>query len=211
MPFTPRHLIRTARSLRYGTRLRRGYLDDHGWTRSWQESHIVDGDGRPVPWFSYPAVDVLAARLVDGVSVFEWGAGGSTIWWATHGGSVVSIEFDRDFHALIAPQVPASVDLRLIPLDTNGDYAHAIDDEGVFDVVVVDGRDRSNCAIAAIDHVAEHGIVIIDNTEHPETDHGCAALVARGYRRLDLPGPASLMADPTTTTIFYRDGNLLGL
>ncbi|QSR85451.1 hypothetical protein [Methylacidimicrobium sp. B4] len=45
-----------------------------------------------LPWISYSCIDWLSRRLRPGMKVFEFGGGGSTIFFAAHGCFVVTVE-----------------------------------------------------------------------------------------------------------------------
>ena len=69
-----------------------GYLRDHGWFRSFGERSPVDAAGRPVPWMGYCVIDFLEERLTRDFRIFEFGSGGSTLFWASRCAEVVSYE-----------------------------------------------------------------------------------------------------------------------
>ncbi|MCA9907704.1 MAG: hypothetical protein KC519_03580, partial [Anaerolineae bacterium] len=54
---------------------------------------------KPSPWLGFDAIDYLAARISPGWRVFEYGSGGSTLFWLKSGAEVVSIEHDADWYA----------------------------------------------------------------------------------------------------------------
>jgi hypothetical protein len=62
---------------------RTGPLKDDGWFRSCREQASVDANGNPIPWITYPAIEFLVKRINNQLSVFEYGCGNSTLWWAS--------------------------------------------------------------------------------------------------------------------------------
>ncbi|HEY3329753.1 MAG TPA: hypothetical protein VGK19_07025 [Capsulimonadaceae bacterium] len=75
-----------------------------------------------VPWFTYSAIDFLQRTLMPGMMVFEYGSGGSTMFWAKAGASVVSIEHDEEWSKAVVAAAATrgfdKVDLKLIlPVD----------------------------------------------------------------------------------------------
>jgi glycogen debranching enzyme len=40
-----------------------GYLKDKGWMDSVAQSMPVDGNGGPIPWYTYGAIDFLSGRI----------------------------------------------------------------------------------------------------------------------------------------------------
>ena len=41
----------------------------------------VDADGRPLPWYTYPAIEYLEQLDFRDRTVFEFGSGASTLFW----------------------------------------------------------------------------------------------------------------------------------
>ena len=63
-----------------------------GHARSSLVRRAVAPSGAPLPWLTYPAIDLLANVDVVGRSVLEFGAGQSTLWWLSHGAEVISFD-----------------------------------------------------------------------------------------------------------------------
>lgn len=55
-----------------------------------------------IPWVTFRAIEWLGACLKPDMSVFEYGAGGSTLFLARRARAVVSVEHDDGFHAAVA-------------------------------------------------------------------------------------------------------------
>lgn len=183
-----------------------------GWFRSAREGAAVDRAGRPIPWYTYPAIDFLAPRVAADLEVFEYGSGNSTHWWAKRAARVFSVEHDEAWFERVAPSAPANVTVRHVPLDPPGQYARSLIKAGRrFDVVVIDGRERVECALLAPDALTERGVVVFDNSDRLDYADGYAALAARGFRRIDFIGLAAVEPMKTSTSIFYRPGNCLSI
>jgi len=58
-----------------------------------------------VPWLRPAATDWLAAHLPAGARVFEWGAGGSTVWLARQGYQVTTIERDGSWYDTVRDEL----------------------------------------------------------------------------------------------------------
>ena len=57
------------------------------------------------PWMCFPAVEQLDKFLTAESRVFEYGSGGSTIYFAQRAAEVVSIEHERSWHDLVATEL----------------------------------------------------------------------------------------------------------
>jgi hypothetical protein len=188
------------------------YLEESGWFESVKQQRPVDRKKNPLPWYTYPAIAYLAARDFSGLSVFEFGSGGSTLWWAARARQVTAVEHHPAWVEEMRPQLPENVTYIHRELVYGGDYCRtAADQGGPFDVIVVDGRDRVNCALHSLETLSERGVIIWDNSERSRYEPGYRHLAQAGFRRVDFEGHGPINATSWMTSIFYRDGNCLGL
>src|SRR5215213_3851569 len=54
----------------------------YGRFRSAGAGRSIDGHGTPIPWYSYPAIEYLKQLDFRDRTVFEFGSGNSTLFWA---------------------------------------------------------------------------------------------------------------------------------
>jgi hypothetical protein len=159
------------------------------WVQSFSEGYLLR---KPSPWICFPAIDYIKewAQNQNGISVFEYGSGGSTLFWLSMNFQVISIEHDQNWYAKIKEIVPgdARLDYRLIepdhcsqvPAEYNSheeqylcfgfrSYVTQIDlfPDEMFDIVLVDGRSRPFCIKHAVSKVRKGGILILDNADTP--------------------------------------------
>ena len=175
-----------------------------------QKGRAVDAQGQPVPWITYAAAALLEERVRADWRVFEYGAGGSTAWWAARVREVVAVEHEAEWHHEVTATAAANTTVHLRAL-TSADYASIISAEGHFDVVVIDGRRRAECAEYAVGALTDRGVILWDNSERPEYAEAMERVSQAGFRRLDLHGLGPVNAYAWCTSFFYRDGNCLGL
>lgn len=189
--------------------LRAAGLRERGWFRSLRSREPVDADGRPIPWYTYPATDFLGPRLKGHFKVFEFGSGNSTLWWAERVNSVVTVEHDPQWFGRIAETMPPSVELLQAQPGTSS-YAGAVNrGPSVFDIVVIDGKERNRCAEQCVASLKDDGIVVWDDADREEYTSGMAMLQAEGFRRIDFWGLAPIIDLLSCTAIFYRSDNCL--
>lgn len=168
-PFLPAFLwnfVRAAATafatpLRFSTRT--------GHFRSSLAGRAVAADGSPLPWYTYPAIDFLAARDYAGRSVLEFGGGQSTLWWQKRARSVVTFESDPTWEAKLTRQVQSNVSIHHMPIELPDDQClaqmkRAIDGRK-FDVIVVDGHMRCELTDIAFHHLAPGGAIVLDDSE----------------------------------------------
>lgn len=192
--------------------LYQGFLLKSGWCRSVRENLAVDAAGQPLPWFTYPAIAFLSPRVRPAMRVFEFGAGASTLWWAKRVREVVACEHYASWVEKLRAEAPGNVTLRHVELESDGDYCRTAARCGErFDVIVIDGRDRVNCALHSVEALSDAGVIIWDNADRAKYQRGYDFLTERGFRRIDFTGLGPIMCEPWTTAVFYRDGNCLGI
>lgn len=188
------------------------YLVETGWLRSVARQECIDKSGSYIPWITYAAISFLENRLNKEISVFEYGTGASTLWWANRVKNVISIEHDKSWHTKMKSLLPESVKTFLIELIVNGAYAKKVlEFSELFDIVVIDGRDRVNCAKYSINALKPVGIILWDDTDRLQYAEGITYLLDRGFRRISFSGLSPMGSCSCETSIFYREHNVLGI
>lgn len=116
------------------------------------------------PWISYDAQSALARFLSPVSQVVEFGSGMSTLWYARRAGHVTSIEDDNGWFEAIRDQLAkqTNVDYRFVGSRT--EYIKCVPDEK-FDLIMIDGNWRDDCAYFAVEHLAPGGIIYLDNSD----------------------------------------------
>lgn len=145
-----------------------------------------------VPWITFRAIDWLDAYLKPEMSVFEYGAGGSTLYLAKRVRNVVSVEHDEGFYQLVKEILSqrANPNCQLMlhkpePCEESDpafasyqekyqglcfeSYVKAIDSypDQSFDLVLVDGRARMACVKRALAKIKPGGALMLDNSNRP--------------------------------------------
>lgn len=193
------------------TDLRR-HLDHIGWFRSVEEQLPVDRDGNCLPWFTYPMISFLNERVQSDMTVFEYGSGNSTLWWSKRVSGVVSYEHDFEWYSSLTKRVPSNVEYRHLDLEHGGEYCKAVlGYKKRFDIIVIDGRDRVNCARNSLGALRDNGVMIWDDSGRKRYQNGYSYLLKNGFRRLDFEGLGPIASTRKCTSIFYRDNNCFGI
>lgn len=190
-----------------------GYLQKSGWLRSMQVKETVAADGSPIPWITYPAIDFLADRITTEMKVFEYGSGNSTFWWSSRVNEVVSCEHDKEWYAYFQGRMPTNVSY-LLRRAKGGSTAY-VDEitkyNDMFDILVIDGRQRVQCAYNGFAALRDEGVVVWDNSDRKEYQPGFDYLCAKGCKRVDFWGMGALATRRWCTSIFYRHNNCLDI
>jgi hypothetical protein len=196
----------------YRLLLKTSPLQVDGWFRSFRDNAPVDGAGNSIPWIAYPAIEFINMRVKPEMSVFEYGCGGSTSWWASRVKEVVACEHDEKWYAKIKNSLPDNVTLHHVPLEYGGEYAGKVSEfPEKFDIVFIDGRDRKNCAISAVKGLKPNGVIIFDDSNRAEYNEGYQFLFQNGFRKIEFVGMYPLGIIKTETAIFYRSDNVFNI
>jgi predicted O-methyltransferase YrrM len=185
-----------------------------------------------VPWWTFASTqkveEFLSAR--PGARVFEWGSGGSTLWLAKRSESVISVEYDGSWAETMRPLLPENARLvREVPDRLTGalgevgskrmgfrhlDFADYVDaiarEEGLFDLIVIDGRAREACLDRAMTKLADGGVIVIDNTNRRRYRRALRALPDSVGKQVTR-GLTPIVPWPTETTLLsfrMQDANL---
>jgi predicted O-methyltransferase YrrM len=187
-------------------------LHHDGWLRSFREKRSVDLEGRPLPWMTYSAIEFLSRRVRPEMTVFEYGCGASTLWWASRVRTVTSVEHDAGWARRMSEEAPPNVTIVHEPVEATGRYArNALAHGRRFDVVVIDGQDRVRCVAPAIEALAHDGVIVFDNSDRTEYEEGYHLLRAADFRKIEFVGMGPVVDYKFETSVHYRVQNALGI
>lgn len=186
-------------------------MNRRGWFGSVVSGRPQDGNGNPLPWFTYPSIDFLRERVPADAKVFEYGMGASTLWWSKIAGKVCSVEHHKGWFDTISVHLPENVSPELCDLRTE-EYVNAVERPSEsFDIIVIDGRRRVECARRCPNALSERGVIVWDNSERQGYNEGHAFLRSKGFRRIEFYGFGPVAGHEWCTSIFYRENNCLGI
>lgn len=175
----------------------------------WLSSNLIPGktsvkDGEI--WITFKGKRFLESILTPQMDVFEYGSGGSTIFFARRVRHLTSVEHDRDWYntvlqnlkkrqihnsnyLLVQPEPidqdeydvthPLSYSSLEYPKMTFEKYVKSIDiyPDEYFDVVFIDGRSRPSCILHSKSKVRPGGIIVLDNSERTHYAKGIDLLI----------------------------------
>lgn len=171
-----------------------------GHWRSLRERACVARDGGPLPWYTYPAIEYLEQLDLSDKSVFEYGSGNSTRYWASRCRTLVSVEDHPEWYARVRPQLPPHVDYLLVQGPEQ--YAGAIRRyPNRFDVIIIDGNYRLECARVALDALAPGGFIILDNSDWHE--RSATVLHGSDLLHVSMSGFGPMLPYTWATSFFF--------
>lgn len=185
-------------------------LREKGWFKSFHTKRSVDAAGNPIPWYTYSFIAFLTPRVKSSLTVFEYGAGNSTLWYAARVRSITAVENDPEWYQLVKEKMPNNAEV--IYKELGEQYNNASSNTSkTYDIIVVDGRDRVACTKASVKALTPVGVLILDNSEREIYQEAKEFMASQGFKRLDFYGMTPIVAIESCTSVFYRPDNCLGI
>lgn len=154
------------------------------------------------PWLQPGAIEVMDKFLASRQNpwVFEWGAGGSTIWLAKHAQRVTSVEHNLEWFNRVADVLREKEmqNVEQILINEKSPYYSGVVHLGAC-LFLVDGIQRNECMISAMECLLVNlmpGILVVDNTERSE-EYAAGLTLLKDWKRQDFVGD-------WTTSVFTR-------
>lgn len=200
------------------------------WLRSLRKNYFLK---MGQPWLVFDAIDYLSSMPLKDKRVFEYGSGGSTLFWLNNGAECVSVEHNPDWYILMRPLLTGrvGVDYRLQQPEPVNDpgvrdcadpnlylsddasfhgyhfkkYASQIDvfPDNSFDIVLIDGRARPSCIMHSVMKVKVGGVMILDNSDRKYYFDKVLPLL-RNFDRVTFKGVTPGDFVFAETTVFMR-------
>ncbi len=188
------------------------YLNTTGFIWSHQKIEPVDADDQPIPWMNYAMTELLDERLTKELTMFEYGAGYSTLYFAARVASVHSVEYDRAWEDRVTELLQPVENATLLFEEVGTDYINcAVNQPLKFDVILVDGRERVECTKASIAALSPAGVIILDDSDRNEYQAAFPLMHEAGFKNLRISGLKPFSFKREESTIFYRNANCLGI
>jgi hypothetical protein len=176
------------------------------------------------PWLPISLVQALDSEIQATDRIFEFGGGGSTIWFGQRCAQVVTVEHDRSWFPILQERItdrqlasicqlsfvaendPGSDDAFRSERSTGSfqDYVKYIDryPDDYFDLVVVDGRARLKSLEHAGNKVRPGGSLILDDSER--RDYQSFPGFLSTWPRRDFQGLRRLSPYAPRTSVWTR-------
>lgn len=130
-----------------------------------------------VPWMAPAAVSYLDSVIQPSWTIFEFGSGASTAWYAKRARSITSVENNREWFNQVSARMSLEGvnNCKLELLETPEAFPVFIEkfDDDAFDLVIVDGSEprpghRLECLAAARPKVKPGGMIVLDDSDRVE-------------------------------------------
>ena len=200
------------------------------WLQSVKKDYLLD---KPSPWITFGAIEFLSNKLRsrNGLHIFEYGSGGSTLFWLTFDATCVSVEHDAAWYKLIREKTNANLalDYRLVlpqpgtVYGNNADphlylsgntnfqgfsfynYVSQIDSfpDNYFDVILIDGRARPSCLVHSIPKLKPLGTLVLDNADRSRYLEQTQVYL-KGFKKYEFFGLVPKLKYVSRTDIYIK-------
>lgn len=184
------------------------WQNDFAIERSIDEKISVDKDGNPLPWYTYPAIEYLSQFDYHDKLVFEFGCGYSSLFWSNRAKHVTSVEDNEDWFNKWQQEF-CRQNLTIWHKKEGIDYYNAIlsDKDCLYDVIVIDGKCRSECATVAVKKLRSGGFIILDDSDRVNTSveykEAIKTLKQANLLQIDFYGFCPMNNYTKTTSFFF--------
>jgi hypothetical protein len=176
---------------------------------SQQDTHTLSlFDKERCPKYTLPVIEYLDNLDLTACHVFEFGAGGSTLWWSNRSQTITAVDTSEKWLTDIRGKIdPSKVTLLL---RTSQTAPFSISETTMarkeYDVILIDGAfSRYNAAKSAIKHLAPGGFILLDDGDwYTRTSQ---FLRANNLIQIDFhgPKPGDGAAWRSTSLFLHRD------
>lgn len=136
----------------------------YGQFNSIRRNLPIDSEGNEIPWYTYSAIEFLNQIDFSQKKIFEYGSGFSSIYWAKRAKSVVSVDDNREWFEKISRKKLKNQNIYL--KSNKSEYINSVGSfKKTFDVIIIDGNYRKECAKKAIKVLRKGGFIILDNSD----------------------------------------------
>lgn len=181
------------------------YYGQYSTIKEWS---CLDAKGKPIPWYTYPALEYLNHMNFTNLKVFEFGSGNSSLWWLSKAKSVISVEDNPEWYNKISSQAKKHIGLtfKYILENDKSKYINSFDATHS-DIVIVDGKYRRECSEHLVSFLKNGkwggAILVFDNSDwYPETIK--MLKLSLGWVQVDFHGFGPINNYTWTTTMFIN-------
>jgi len=179
---------------------------NQGQWRSFLSRAALNANGEPIPWYTYPAIEYLNSFDFSDCDIFEFGAGYSSMYWATRGRSVISVEDTESWYEVVKKNLKANQSI--IYRANEQAYVRALaEQQRGFDIIVIDGSHRPGCTLAAIEGLQDNGFILLDNSDRV-VERECGKLLRHnGFFQVDFSGFGPINDYCWSTSLFFKNSS----
>lgn len=177
---------------------------DYGHLESKRAEMSINAQKKPLPWFTYPAIEYLSQLDLSDKIMLEWGAGNSSLFFSEKVKTIYSIEHNKTWYEQVKQYNISNQHLLFSEIN----YATEPTELSIkFDIILIDGIKREACSKVVFSLINKGGLIILDNSDrHPDI---AKSFREHGFIEVDFHGLGPINDYAWTTSIFMdREINL---
>lgn len=170
-----------------------------------------------LPWFSWAAIEYLDSLNINSTcNIFEWGAGGSTIYFANKKANIVTVEsnsyWKKHVEEILKRKIISNVTIRYIPAESQKsedlyEYIKAVNKGKPWNIIVVDGLEKVYLSrVACIEEASKcmkcNGCIILDDAWRAEYKN--VPEILKGWKRRCFKSLGPYRLGVTQTDVYIR-------
>jgi hypothetical protein len=174
---------------------------DLGQYKSMRSRECRDVNNNAIPWYTYPAIEYINQLDFSDKIIFEYGSGYSTLFWAKRCKEIVSVEDSREWFNRLKDKMPDNVEYLL--KENESEYVRVINNyTAKYDIIIIDGNHRYECAIEALNRLKDTGFIILDNSDWKEKTS--KLLRDSDLIEVDMSGFGPINGYTWTTSFYFK-------
>lgn len=181
-----------------------------GWQKSFLNGLSQDEQGSALPWMTYPFISFITPKLQPHHTIFEFGSGSSTLFFAPKVHKIIALESNKKWHEIMSIKL-AQLNIKNVELVLMEDalqnpaYENYLQNsQQKFDFITIDSLKRFPCSQNVINALKPDGMVILDDSERPHYKKIFDFFAAQGFQKQDFFGIAPGQFRIKNTTIFWK-------
>lgn len=137
---------------------------EYGQWNSIKRNMCVDAQKNPIPWYTYPAIEYLKQFDMRDKTIFEFGSGNSSLFWAQRAKEIISVEDNLKWYEIVCSNKLENQEI-ILEEQKEGYISHILTLNDQFDLIVIDGKHRYDCSKNAVKCLRDGGMIILDNSD----------------------------------------------
>ena len=194
------------------------------WINSSKMGISVDENFKPIPWYSFQAIEYLNSKLKKTDIIFEFGCGSSTLYFQSRVKKIISLETNENWFNIITTKIANekkllasknlfkkdNVEIYLLKDGLENceyeNFAHnySLKHQIKFDYIIIDSIKRQKSTINSINALSNNGTIILDDAERKHYQKIYEFLISKNFNRESFLGIAPAQLKIKNTDFFTK-------
>lgn len=182
--------------------------------KAMQPVDVATDNGSPEINRSFSILEFFNEKLNKSQSMFEYGSGNSTLYFAKRIKNITSICPDEELHQKLLKDTLHLDNITLRVYGLNRNYANAIVAEGPekqYELISVNGLHRAACAINAQAQLTSDGILMLNDSEGENNEQVFDYYNKKGFNYISFSSQNPYDNNKQAITLFYKAENCFNL